>query len=60
MVVGMVSMSACLHLPVGATSASNRQVVSMISQILPLVGGAYSVIGLFYASMATLDGQARA
>ena len=31
----------------------------MVAAITPLVAGAYTVVGLFYASMATLNGQGR-
>jgi len=43
----------------GKIFSSSEPVVRMVADIAPLVAGAYCLIGLFYASMATLNGQGR-
>ena len=58
-IIGLVvgTMLVVLRDQLGHVFSSDPAVVRMVAQIAPLVGGAYSIIGLFYASMATLDGQ---
>ena len=51
----MVSSRAFL----GRIFSSSDAVVHMVAAITPLVSGAYCLVGLFYASMATLGGQGR-
>ena len=46
-----------LHGMIGNAFSDDPDVVDMVGKIAPLVGGVYPLIGLFYASMATLDGQ---
>ena len=43
----------------GVVFSNSPEVVDMVAAITPLVAGAYTVVGLFYASMATLNGQGR-
>ena len=65
-----VGIACSLALAIGATLALARNelgyvfsqdgdVVAMIGKIAPLTGGAYTLIGLFYSSMAVLNGQGR-
>ena len=65
-----VGIACTLGLAIGATLALARDeigyvfsqdgaVVAMIGKIAPLTGGAYTLIGLFYSSMAVLNGQGR-
>ena len=43
----------------GRVFSSSEPVIRMTSAIVPLVAGAYCLIGLFYTSMAILNGQGR-
>jgi len=48
-----------LRYQLGAVFSDDANVVAAVASITPLVAAAYTLIGLFYASMATLEGQGR-
>ena len=55
----VAALLVALRDQVGWIFSGDPKVVAMTSSIAPLVGGAYTLIGLFYASMACLNGQGR-
>jgi Na+-driven multidrug efflux pump len=48
-----------LRRQLGTVFSSDANVVTMVSQIAPIVAAAYALVGLFYGSVATLNGQGR-
>mmetsp|Transcript_28048 Transcript_28048/g.85693 ORF Transcript_28048/g.85693 Transcript_28048/m.85693 type:complete len:595 (-) Transcript_28048:65-1849(-) len=44
---------------IGAIFSSDAAVITMTAEITPIVAGAYILVGIFYGSVATLNGQGR-
>lgn len=48
-----------LRRELGQVFSSDATVVTMVGQIAPIVAAAYALVGIFYGSVATLNGQGR-